>query len=535
MKRLGLWNIAFIVAAFCVAVAIASPAQTFRTVVNFSDTEGAYPTSPPSARNFKSLVSFDDTDGYEPQAVLVQATDGRFYGTTSYGGTSELFGNVFRITAQGNLTSLYSFCEQYNGHNCPDGAAPYAGLVQGSDGKFYGTTAEGGNGNQTDCGGIGCGTVFEVAASGKLTTIYSFCTQLNCSDGNYPMDALVQGPDGDFYGTTHGAGGEESAGTVFKITPKGMLTTLYSFCTKTNCTDGGLPYAGLIQATDGNFYGTTGGGGAKDGGTVFKITAKGKLTTLYSFCSKPGCTDGQVPQAGLVQGSDGSFYGTASRGGRQSANCIDGCGTVFRITAQGKFSTLHSFCSQMNCVDGLFPVAGLTQGTDGNFYGATAAGGAFLNCDYGTVGCGTIFKITPSGTLTTLHSFCAKSNCLDGDGPNAGLTQGTDGNFYGTTAGGGPYCFGLGGCGTVFSLSVGLGPFVETRPTSGKIGTPVVVLGNHLTGTTNVTFNGTPGSFKVVSNTEITTTVPSGATSGFVEVASPKKKLKSNVAFRVTK
>jgi uncharacterized repeat protein (TIGR03803 family) len=371
------------------------------------------------------------------------------------------------------LTSLYSFCEQYNGHNCPDGAAPYAGLVQGSDGKFYGTTAEGGNGNQTDCGGIGCGTVFEVAASGKLTTIYSFCTQLNCSDGNYPMDALVQGPDGDFYGTTHGAGGEESAGTVFKITPKGMLTTLYSFCTKTNCTDGGLPYAGLIQATDGNFYGTTGGGGAKDGGTVFKITAKGKLTTLYSFCSKPGCTDGQVPQAGLVQGSDGSFYGTASRGGRQSANCIDGCGTVFRITAQGKFSTLHSFCSQMNCVDGLFPVAGLTQGTDGN--------------------------------------------------------------FYGTTAGGGPYCFGLGGCGTVFSLSVGLGPFVETRPTSGKIGTPVVVLGNHLTGTTNVTFNGTPGSFKVVSNTEITTTVPSGATSGFVEVASPKKKLKSNVAFRVTK
>jgi uncharacterized repeat protein (TIGR03803 family) len=442
-----------------------------------------------------------------------------------------LYGNVFRITAQGNLTSLYSFCEK---HDCPDGQAPYAGLVQGSDGKFYGTTSYGGNGNQTDCLSVGCGTVFQIAADGKLTTLYSFCPQLNCPDGDYPLDALVQGADGDFYGTTRTSGGP-IAGTVFKITPKGKLTTLYSFCTKTNCTDGAGPWAGLIQATDGNFYGTTGSGGAMGGGTVFKITAKGKLTTLYSFCSKPSCTDGAVPIAGLVQGSDGSFYGTASQGGRQSGNCFNGCGTVFRITAQGKFSTMYRFCSQMNCVDGFAPFAGLTQGTDGDFYGATDAGGAFLNCGYGTVGCGTIFKITPSGKLTTLHSFCAQSNCPDGVGPDVGLTQGTDGNIYGTTVGGGAYCLGLGGCGTVFSLSVGLGPFVETRPTSGKIGTPVVVLGNNLTGTTSVSFNGAPASFKIVSNTEITTTVPTGATSGFVEVALPKKKLKSNVAFRVTK
>ena len=208
---------------------------------------------------------------------------------------------------------------------------------------------------------------------------------------------------------------------------------------------------------------------------------------------------------------------------------IYGGGTIFKISPSGTLTTLYSFCAQSGCADGNVPNAGLVLATDGNFYGTTYLGGANSCMISGTnYGCGTVFKITPSGTLTTLYSFCAQSGCADGEGPRAGLVQATNGKLYGTTYYGGPT-----GDGTVFSLAVGLGPFVETRPTSGVVGRFVEILGTNLTGATSVTFNGTPATFKVVSRYLITTTVPTGATTGKVEVVTPSGTLSSNVPFRV--
>ncbi len=446
------------------------------------------------AQTFNSLLSFQGTDGAFPYYVsLVQGENGNLYGTTAgYGEPiTNGYGNVFEITPTGTLTALYSFCSETN---CTDGKEPMAGLVQATNGNFYGTTSRG--------GANGYGTVFQVTPSGKLTTLYSFCLQTGCTDGEYPEAALLQAANGYFYGTTL-YGGANGYGTVFEITPAGKLNTLHSF----EYSDGASPYAGVIQARNGNFYGTTSQGGANGNyGTVFEITPAGTLTTLYSFCSQTNCADGESPYGGLVQATNGNLYGTTVQGGANSE------GTVFEITAAGKFTTLHSFDS----TDGEYPYAGLVQATDGNFYGTTYAGGASF---YGTV-----FEITPAGELTTLHSF----DDTDGSAPFAGMVQATRGSFYGVTFEGGTDTDG-----TVFSLSVGLGPFVQTLPSTGKVGANVIILGTDLTGATNVSFNGTAATFTVASGSKITTAVPTGATTGTVEVTTPKGTLKSNVAFQV--
>ncbi|MGD0567536.1 MAG: choice-of-anchor tandem repeat GloVer-containing protein [Candidatus Sulfotelmatobacter sp.] len=250
-----------------------------------------------------------------------------------------------------------------------------------------------------------CATTAIVSpAQNILTVLASF----NGTNGIYPeYVSLVQGFDGNFYGTTSLGGTNCPApasccGTVFKITAAGALTTLYSFCSQTNsegyCADGSSPDAGLVQATDGNLYGTTQYGGANNDGTVFQITSGGTLTTLYSFCAQTGCTDGSQPVAGLLQGTNGSFYGATATGGANGEG-----GTIFKITAAGA-TTLYSFCSRTNsegyCADGSSPDAGLVEATNGNLYGTTQYGGA--NND------GTVFQITPGGTLTTLYSFCAQ-------------------------------------------------------------------------------------------------------------------------------
>jgi uncharacterized repeat protein (TIGR03803 family) len=482
---------------------------------------------------FTVVHSFDGTDGAYLEAGLVQGTDGKLYGTTFGGGGTpdcsvdkgEGCGTVFSITPTGQLTTLYTFCARAD---CRDGLFPDAGLVQGTDGKFYGTTAYGGTGYENSFG-----TAFSITAGGKLTTLYSFCSKggEKCTDGARPS-TLVQGTDGSFYGTTAvgGTGDDNLAGTVFKITTSGKLTTLYNFCAGGYpCADGESPEGGLVLGTDGKFYGTTFGGGAnRFYGTVFSITAGGTLTTLYSFCSQYSngdCQDGDEPKAGLVQGTDGNLYGTTESGGNP------GGGTVFKITPSGALTVLYNFCSKGRdpCPDGEEPVAGLVEGTDGNFYGTTEEGGINGgNCD---IGCGTIFRVTPKGELTTLHDLCSQggSECTDGDYPFSGLVQYTSGTFYGT-AGGGAYD---GGLGVVYSLSVGLGPFVATEATYGKVGTAVKILGTNLTGATSVTFNGTAATFTVKSKSEITTTVPTGATTGTVQVVTPGGTLSSNVPFRV--
>jgi uncharacterized repeat protein (TIGR03803 family) len=325
-----------------------------------------------------------------PLAGLVEATDGQFFGTTAGGGPCGV-GTVFKITAAGTFTILHSF-------DCSDGCEPVAGLIQASDGAFYGTTSIGGM--------VGAGTVFRITAAGAFTTLHSF--ENSSTEGARPLAGLIQASDGDFYGTTF-EGGARSGGTVYKITAAGAVTTLYSF--ETGGIDGSRPEAGLIQANDGDFYGTTGSDGAGFCGTVFKITAAGTLTTLHPFGQS---TDGCSPRAGLIQASDGNLYGTTSRFGSA------GAGTVFKITTSGALTTLHSFGGGIS--EGTSPVAGLIQASDGNLYGTTESGGAFFN--------GTIFKITGAGTLTTLYSFAPFG--IRGALPVAGLIQATDGNLYGT-------------------------------------------------------------------------------------------------------
>jgi uncharacterized repeat protein (TIGR03803 family) len=481
MSKLSWGKSACAVALLCVATAIASPAQTFTTLVNFNDTNGMNPYT----------------------MSLVQGTDGNLYGITEFGGANGV-GTVFKVTPTGTLATLYSFCAKTN---CTDGAVPFGGLVLGTDGNFYGTTSEGGE-TAEPCGaegGIGdCGTVFKITPAGKLTTLHSF----DSTDGYTPgYGPLVQAANGNFYGTTT-SGGAYGWGAVFSVTSGGAFTLLHSF----DYTDGSAPNA-LIQAANGNFYGTTaaGGTGAGGDGTVFSITSGGALTTLHSF----GGTDGNGPFAALVQAGNGNFYGTTTEGGANNLcneEIYPGCGEVFEITPAGKLTIVHSFDNS----DGYYPVAPLIQATNGNLYGTITYGGAH--------GDGTVFEITPTGTLTTLYSF----DYPGGVEPLGGLVQATNGTFYGTTTGGG-----ANNDGTIFSLNLGLGPFVETLPTSGKVGAAVMILGTDLTGASSLTFDGTAAVFKVVSNSEITTTVPSGATTGEVEVVTPTGTLSSNVSFRV--
>lgn len=469
---------------------------------------------PLNAQTFTTLVSFDGTDGAEPTyGYLAQGVDGNLYGTTLYGGgTGGSFcsvigcGTVFKVTPDGVLTTIYLFCSQ---PNCTDGGSPQAGLIQSTDGNLYGTTY-GGGANRL-------GTVFKITPTGILTTIYSFCSQTNCTDGTSPYAEVVLGIDGNFYGTTFYGGANkdqcfDGCGTVFKLTPKGTFTTLYSFCSQAGCTDGQYPVAGLVQGADLNLYGVTlYGGSADSSGTLFKITPSGTLTTLYTFCTQfvgNLCIDGAAPTSSLVQAKNGSLYGTTRGGGTQ------GQGTVFKITPQGTLTTLHSFSG----TEGEYPEAGLVQATDGGLYGTTSAGG-------GSTRSGTIFKITIAGHLTTLHRF----DNSDGAFPYAGMIQYTDGSLYGTTIGGGAN----NGSGTVYSFSVGLGPFVETLPGLRKVGGHILILGNNLTGSTAVTFNGTAATFTIVSNTEIKASVPAGATTGFLTVTTPNAILTSNKPFRV--
>src|SRR5216683_1501666 len=306
--------------------------------------------------------------------------------------------------------------------NQTNGAYPGGStLVQGTDGNFYGTTSEGGANNY--------GTVFKVTPAGVLTTIYSFCSQSNCADGSYPSGGLIQATDGNFYGVTD-RGGINGDGTVYKITSAGLLTTVHSFHT---VVDGTYPVGTLLQS-NGSFYGITQpySTGAQQQGTLYKMSTSGTVTTLYYFCSLTGCADGSYPQ-GLVHARDGNFYGTTGGGGT-SATCIQtypyGCGTIFRITPAGTLTTLHSFAGYPD--DGNGPTGGLVQAADLNLYGTTVEGGAN---NYGTA-----FKITLGGILTTIYSFCAQeihNQCLDGRTVYSGLVQGTDGNLYGVTYAGG--------------------------------------------------------------------------------------------------
>ncbi len=442
-------------------------------------------TVPAFSQTFTSLLSFNVMDGYNPNSYLVQGRDGNLYGVTFFGTGANGKGTIFKITPGGTLTTLHRFS------GGADGSFPVSGLVLDIDGNFYGTTTGGGATNE--------GVVFKMAPDGTVTGLASFV-----HTGGLLISSLVLGTDGRLYGTTFG-GGANKEGSIFAVSHGGTLRTIYNF----SSTGGQFPDGSLVVGTDGNFYGTTAVDSTNRAGTVFKVTPDGILTTLHTFDN----TDGSDLIGPLTLGNDGNFYGTTCQGGSNNE------GTIFEITPTGTFTSLLTFSVKP---DGSCPT-GLALGTDGNFYGTTTEGGVGSD--------GTLYQFAPPGTFTILHSF----DGTDGSAPQNPLTQHTNGTFYGMTADGG-LNKGNGGLGdgTVFSEDTGAGPFIGLVRNFGMLGSTVQILGQGLTGTTAVAFNGTPAlTFTVVADTYMTAVVPAGATSGPVTVTTPGGTLTSNRKFMV--
>ena len=302
-----------------------------------------------------------------------------------------------------------------------DGGTSNAPVILDRKGNVYGTALQGGANND--------GVVFRITPKGKLSTLYSFA---GGNDGDKPEAGLVMDRSGNLYGTTN-LGGPADQGTVFKVMPDGTEAVLHAF---TGGGDGGYPQANLLLDKTGNLFGTTvsGGSGCSDGcGTVFKIAADGTFTTLYAF---KGGDDGWFIMSGLIADGKGNLYGTAQSGGAH------GFGTVFRLSQNGALKVLYAF---QGGNDGAYSQAGLIRDSSGNLYGTTRGGGGSGAC--GEYGCGTIFKLAPDGTETVLYAFQGGS---DGGEPYGGVTADASGNLYGTTIAGGD-----GGLGVVFELLSG--------------------------------------------------------------------------------
>jgi uncharacterized repeat protein (TIGR03803 family) len=424
-----------------------------------------------------TVHSFTGTDGREPIAGLILGGDESFYGTTSRGGTgvTNPAGTVFRMTPAGDVTTLYTFDFQLTGDT------PYAGVIDGGDGKLYGTTR-----------GTGAylGNVFRVG-SGFLD-LHGFSGFFFGQDGSHPEAGLVLGDDGKLYGTTSD-GGASNIGTVFRVATDGTgYAIVHSFTGFLGSATGVTPRGGLVKGVDGNFYGTTSGsgGGASSNGTVFRITPMGVVTTIHSFAG----TDGSFPSGTLILASDGKLYGTTSNGGAH------GNGTVYRIGTEGNgFATLHSFDLAAGEGSG---TTGMMEAGDGNFYGTTMSGGAgFL---------GTVFVVTPTGGFATVASFSSAGGA--GYSPRGPLVQGGDGYLYGTTFSGGnaPSC--PGGCGTVFKVL----PGVPTTTTASTSSTTTSVAATTTTPTTTSPPSSTTTTISVTTSTAAqiptptTTLAPSG-------------------------
>jgi uncharacterized repeat protein (TIGR03803 family) len=435
--------------------------------------------APLHSQTYTDLHNFScATDGCLPleAGILAQGQDGNLYGTVYAGGTSNS-GTVFKFTPAGTITILYNF-------SGPDGSYPFSGLTLGADGNFYGTAYSG--------GASGFGTIFKITPAGVLTTLHSFTG----SDGMNPYAPPVLGKDGSYYGVT------SMVGPAYSISSSGtfkLLTTPIP----------GHSFAPLILASDGNFYGTTQDGGTVNDGTVFRMSANGTVTIVYSFDG----AHGRSPYGPVVQSKDGFLYGTTYAGG----SFAGAVGVVFKLSTGGAITVLHEFDSH-STTDGVDPVAGLVAATDGNFYGATDAN-QFSSAPYGT-----LFKITKSGTYSVLYVF----DLTHGARQFATATQHTDGILYGL-----PGLGGSAGVGVFYSLAVGIPPFVSLMPTSGTTGQTIQVLGKGLTGTTSVKFGTGSAKFTIVSDTYLTAVVPASGSTGHVTVTTPSGPLISSQTFKV--
>jgi len=465
----------------CLPVPYAYGALEFTVLTEFNESGGAY------------------ANGAEPRGRLAEGTDGSFYGVTRRGGSHDC-GTVFRVTPTGALTMLHSFTGA-------DGAFPMAGLVSGVDGNLYGTTSSGGMHSG--------GTIFRITPDGVFTILVAFPE--GGPGPHKPEAGMVRGADNNFYGTIPTLGDDARPGiSVFRLTPEGQFTVLHSFQT----VPAGFPAAdGSMQEMTSTLHDTASGGGSAildnlltGYGKVFKITADGAFALLHSFdgSNDSGTLDrvGFAPNGALAADGEGNFYGTTRNGGEKTDSCDLGCGTVFRITPEGKLTTIHEFSAES---DGIHPETGLVPGPDGNLYGTTSGGGWGAH--------GTIFKITTDGAVATLFTAGDSSGC--GGHPNEMILAG-DGNLYGTTR---AMQTGTAG-GTVFRIS-GLtppsGPLISAlAPTSGTAGTVASIKGRNFgpaRESSFVTFNGVPVTGYISwSETVIKCAVPDGATTGPVVV-----------------
>ncbi len=393
---------------------------------------------PAHAQNFTTLYPFKSfPDGAFPEAALVRDSQGNLYGTTPFGGDPK----CRRGEGCGVVFKVDAAGRETLLHTFylgADGGYPKGGLIRDSQGNLYGAGAGSGTFKE--------GTVFKFSPSGHETVLYSFCSQNACVDGSRPEASLIRDDRGNLYGTTV-AGGVGDAGVVFKLDTAGKETVLHSFCSEQDCSDGGDPMAGLVRDAQGNLYGTTSEGGAGKQGVVFKLDAAGHESVLHAFTSGE---DGAYPVAGLIFDAQGNLYGTTQNGGGTGCDG-EGCGVVFKIAAaSGKETILYTFTGG---ADGGAPSAGLLLDAQGNLYGTTYMGG-LVNCAVPNFGCGTVFKLDTTDNLTVLHSFTGEA---DGGGPLAALIGDGKGSIYGTTLYGGDamckFDFGGPGCGVVYKIS----------------------------------------------------------------------------------
>lgn len=396
-------------------------------------------------------------DGEFPEAGVIADRSGNLYGTTF--GTLESgargkkcpksCGNIYGFTP-GEVQTLTFFFQDNK-----DGAFPTGEVLLKGE-MLYGTTEYGPG---TGCGGLGCGTAYQIRTNGTKEKVFVFCHAPDCADGAIPHGALIADKQGNLYGiTTVGGTGNGflcgsnlgGCGVVYEITRDGVKSVLYSFCGQPNCADGANPLGGLLIDKDGNLYGTTQFGGAHSGGTVFKLTPNGEQwseTVLYSFCAQMQddiCTDGAVPEAGLVADRAGNLYGTAAIGGVTSCGGDPGCGVAFKLAPNGAYTVLHQF---LGGDDGVLPQAPLIADGSGNLYGTTARGGGGGPCPHDPVGCGTVFALAMNGAETILHAFTTKT---DGADPEGALLL-ENGSLFGATREKGDHkC----ACGTIFEIDI---------------------------------------------------------------------------------
>jgi uncharacterized repeat protein (TIGR03803 family) len=359
-----------------------------------------------------SVLYYFGTGGSEnppenPVGAIAQGRDGSLYGTTNSGGANNA-GTVFKITPAGKLLVLYSFCSQAS---CADGSSPIGGLTLRPDGHFIGTTSAGASHN--------AGTIFDITQTGSLITLYTFT---GLTDGGAPQAAPILGPDGAFYGTTRAGGAPSGCGTIYRLSA--TFSVLHDFNRVLGCE----PLEPLVLGTDGNFYGTTIGGGKAGSGVIFQATYRpGKAPLFTVLADLSNEFDGDFllsPQSSLIQGSDGNFYGTSGGGADNENN-----GVVFKMTPGGDITVLHNL---NGTTDGGSPAAGLVQASDGNFYGSASTGGSTSGDCIGE-GCGTLFQLTPSGAFSVFYTFDFFTGNQPSTTP---MFQHTDGLLYGEAGGG---------------------------------------------------------------------------------------------------